>query len=253
MLQRFFLSTYRLTLLTIHILSGAILLAIRVPGRPFGWIGHYPLIQWWHNRLLSILGITVTIRGDTNLDGSAVLVCNHVSWVDIPLLGGLAPLSFISKAEVKGWPLIGWMAARSGTLFMERGKVSAATAIVRSSAEVIRQGAHILFFPEGMTTDGHEVAKFYPTLFRSALEADVDVIPIAIRYLHADTGSPHETVPYFGDDVLILNLLQLVGVTDVVAEITILEPLEQAKDNNARVLSELARSHISDIVSTMDR
>ncbi len=106
----------------LHLLTGAALLAIpmalpRALGHRPGWVS--ALTCWWYRRLCRILRIRVEAVGA--LAPRILLVANHVSWLDIPVLGAQGDIAFLSKAEIRAWPLIGWMSAVTGTLFIHRG------------------------------------------------------------------------------------------------------------------------------------
>ena len=104
-----------------HLISGATIALGVAGGRKLGlqlrWVPD--VVRWWHARLCRALGLRIEVRGA--LVPSALLVANHVSWLDIPVLGSLGRIDFLAKTEVGGWPLIGWMARVAGTLFIARG------------------------------------------------------------------------------------------------------------------------------------
>ncbi|HAG20761.1 MAG TPA: 1-acyl-sn-glycerol-3-phosphate acyltransferase, partial [Pseudomonas sp.] len=110
------------------------------------------LTRWFLARLAATLPFRVRVTGE--LPAQPMLwVANHVSWCDIPLLGMLAPLSFLAKAEVRAWPALGWLAQAAGTLFIRRGSGDAAL-VNRQLTTHLLQGRHLLIFPEGTSTDG---------------------------------------------------------------------------------------------------
>jgi 1-acyl-sn-glycerol-3-phosphate acyltransferase len=94
-------------------------------------------------------------------------VSNHVSWTDIPLLGALQPLSFLSKAEVRDWPVAGWLAHKGGTQFIRRG-AGDSSQVGQQLTRHLQQGHHLLIFPEGTTTDGLALRTFHGRLLSSA-------------------------------------------------------------------------------------
>lgn len=158
--------------------------------------------SWWHNRLADILGLRVSVSG-YRPQAPVLLVSNHVSWMDIIVLGGLTHTDFLSKYEVRQWPLIGWLAAMAGTLFIRRGHGQAATVSDRI-AERLGQPGVLTLFPEGTTTDGRTVRPFFSRLFAAAVETGTDVVPVALRY-HID-GALDPVAPYTDDQSLLDNL-----------------------------------------------
>lgn len=136
---------------------------------------------YYHRILCLLLGITVTIKGLKPVT-PALLVSNHVSWLDIPILSSVMPLSFIAKREVGGWPLFGWMAKLQRCVFVNRDKRHSTG---KSSAEIadrLHEGDTLVLFPEGTSNDGHCVMPFKSSYFGAAENLDVAVIPLTLAY-----------------------------------------------------------------------
>ncbi|CAN1599591.1 1-acyl-sn-glycerol-3-phosphate acyltransferase [Pseudomonas sp. B21-028] len=156
-------------------------------------------------RLSNALPFSVTVHGQLP-QRPMLWVSNHVSWTDIPLLGMLTPLSFLSKAEVRTWPVAGWLAAKAGSLFIRRG--SGDSQLIRKQMSRHLEQAHpLLMFPEGTTTDGRSLRTFHGRLLSAAIDADVALQPVAIRYLR--NGEPDSLAPFIGDDDLLSHLMRL--------------------------------------------
>lgn len=177
--------------------------------------------SWFMARLTAALPFRVTVSG--KLPPQPMLwVSNHVSWTDIPLLGMLAPLSFLSKAEVRTWPVAGWLALKAGTLFIRRG--SGDSKLIQKQMGQHLLGKHsLVIFPEGTTTDGRSLRTFHGRLLSSSIETEVPVQPVAIQYLR--NGKPDQIAPFIGDDDLLSHLRRLFAneVSDV--HIQLLEPI----------------------------
>ncbi|MDE1163912.1 MAG: lysophospholipid acyltransferase family protein [Pseudomonas sp.] len=157
-------------------------------------------------------------------------VSNHVSWTDIPLLGMLSPLSFLSKAEVRTWPVAGWLALKAGTLFIRRG--SGDSQLIRKQmTQHLSHDCSLLIFPEGTTTDGRALRTFHGRLLASAVEAQVPLQPVAIRYLR--DGKPDPLAPFIGDDDLLSHLLRLFANNVGEVEIHLLAPIATAGQERA--------------------
>ena len=142
------------------------------------------------------LGFQVATRG-TFSSRPVLYVCNHISWSDIPILGSMVPLRFLSKAEVGHWPVIGWLAKQAGTLFIQRGSGKAGQ-VRREIADTLISGQSVLVFPEGTTSAGITVLPFHSRLLQAAADAGVDIQPISIGYLR--NGHPDHLAPFIGDD-----------------------------------------------------
>jgi len=158
-------------------------------------------------RLVAALPFEVKVQGE--LPQQPMLwVCNHVSWTDIPLLGMLTPLSFLSKAEVRHWPLAGWLAEKAGTLFIRRGGGDAQRLREQISTQLGQQRP-LLIFPEGTTTDGRTLRTFHGRLLAGAIDQGIPVQPVAIRYIR--NGEIDPIAPFVGNDDLVSHLLRLFG------------------------------------------
>jgi len=241
---------YRIALLLLHAALGVILTLLltrprqAAPGPVFDAIA-----CWWRVRVARILNLELRVRGRP-LDGPALLVANHVSWLDIPVLGWIPTISFLSKAEVRSWPVIGWLAARGGTLFIRRGARGSADNAAEQITWHLVRGRKVLLFPEGTTTDGSGVRTFHPRLFASAMLAGVPVQPIALRYTLPQgqaRGTPHPSAPFIGDDTFPAHLWRVLGEGRIVVEIEFLAPLI-AQEHDRKTLAQTAQQQIARVV-----
>lgn len=203
------------------IVAGALGIAERC-AIPVSALRKQRLTQWFLTRLAAALPFRLRVTGELPTQ-PMLWVANHVSWCDIPLLGMLAPLSFLAKAEVRAWPALGWLAQAAGTLFIRRGGGDAAL-VNRQLATQLVQGRHLLIFPEGTSTDGTDVRTFHPRLFACALEAGCAVQPVAIRYWR--NGKPDTVAPFVGDDELPDHLRRLLTSDICDVEIQLLPPID---------------------------
>lgn len=163
--------------------------------------------------------------GKTASVPSGMLVANHISWLDIFVINAFAPAAFVSKDDVRNWPLIGWLCTRTETIFLERGSRAAAQRARETMVAQLQAGAHVTVFPEGTTSAGDRVLPFHAALFQGAIDARMPVLPLALRYLDAD-GQPSRAPAYDGDITLMQCLLAIVRAGGLVAEIRILSPLD---------------------------
>lgn len=224
--------TYRLSALGLHIGAGFVL-AVGSGALFWQYRRHQvPLIQWWLRRLTGILGLNIRVHG-TPIDGPKLWISNHVSWVDIPVLGGQFPLYFLSKAEVAHWPLLGRLAKAAGTLFIKRGSGDAGK-VAGQFNEHLQAGRNVLFFPEGTTTDGYAVKRFFAKLFTAAVETQCAIQPVVICYRHEDGLHPY--VPFIGDDEFFSHALDLLAEEPIDVDVMVL-PAEAAGARDARTLA----------------
>jgi 1-acyl-sn-glycerol-3-phosphate acyltransferase len=207
-------------------------------------------VRAWLAAAPGVLGARVRVQGRERLDAldgqPQLWLPNHVSWLDIPVLGGLAPgVVFLAKSEIRRWPVIGRLARFAGTAFIERGRGS------RQASEVIGQaldrGRRMVVFAEGTTSDGRQVRRYHPRLLGPAVERQLPVVPIAIRY-HDATGR-RTTAPAFIDDEGIWpSLWRVIGTPGIEVIVDILPPLWPAADDSRSALAARARRAVAAVV-----
>lgn len=228
---------WRLLRVGLHILSGVLqalwLGAGRDPHRPELLVAK----QRWCRRLLAILNVDVQVHGPL-LGGPVMLVGNHVSWLDIPVIASVRPCYFLSKAEVAGWPVIGWLARSVGTLFIRRGAGESRNKAAEIEAR-LALGHSILVFPEGTTTDGVGVRRFFPQLFVAA-GAAAPVQPVAIRYRDRH-GAVDTGLAFIGDDEFHHHLWRVLGRRRIRVRLSFAGPLA---GEDPKALAQRARGEI---------
>lgn len=194
----------------------------------------------WCRRLVEVLGVEWSVSG--KLPESGAVVSNHLSYLDILVYGAVCPFVMVAKSEVKGWPLLGWITARAGTVYVRRGGGPSTYAAVNGAmAAAYRSGLPVLFFPEGTTTDGQSgVLPFRRGLFHSVLNEGVPLRTAAVRYEVADRdANVARDVCWWGDAYLGPHLFRLLGLDGVKAEIQFGDVVTARVDRF--VLSECAR------------
>ncbi|WP_397451500.1 lysophospholipid acyltransferase family protein [Pseudomonas sp. NA-150] len=185
--------------------------------------------RWFMARLTAALPFRVTVTGELPRE-PMLWVSNHVSWTDIPLLGMLSPLSFLSKAEVRTWPVAGWLALKAGTLFIRRGSGDSRL-IQRQMTQHLQKHDGLMIFPEGTTSDGRSLRTFHGRLLSSAIDAGVPLQPVAIRYLR--DGKPCPIAPFIGDDDLLSHLRRLFANEQGDVHIQLLKPIVSENQERA--------------------
>ncbi|MEV7600719.1 lysophospholipid acyltransferase family protein [Kitasatospora sp. NPDC089797] len=248
----------RLTACLLTVLTG-VLLSLPVRLLPYGTRDR--LIRLWARVLLRTLGVTVHLGtprapwrpgapGSAGAAGGravgadgALVVANHVSWLDIPLLAAGRPGRSLAKTEVRKWPVLGPLVAWGGTVFLDRDRLRTLPDTVAAVAEVLRSGHPVIVFPEGSTWCGRESGRFRPALFQAAVEAGAFVQPVTIRYRLAD-GRPTSAPAFIGDEGLLTSLARVVAVRGLVADVTFLPPIPPPgpQPTRAGARRELARA-----------
>lgn len=181
------------------------------------------LYIWWNQFICRLFHARITIKGEINNSPTLFLV-NHISWFDIPVLGAQKPLHFLSKAEVRHWPLIGWLAHKAGTLFIWRGAPGAAQKSLDEITQCLEQGHSVVIFPEGTTSDGSSLRQFHGRLLQAAIDAQVRIQPVALRYPDKDGINTH--VPYIDDMSFMDSLIGLTYSPTLQVELHFLKPVD---------------------------
>jgi 1-acyl-sn-glycerol-3-phosphate acyltransferase len=163
-------------------------------------------VQQWSRRMLDALGIELRVEGQPPGDGPVLLVANHISWLDILVMHAARHCRFVSKSDVKDWPLIGTMATGAGTLYIERASRRDALRVVHHMAESLRRGEIVAVFPEGTTSEGTDLLPFHGNLIQAAIATDVPVQPVSLDFIDAADGTRSLSPCYVGDDTLVASV-----------------------------------------------
>ncbi|MDP5008043.1 MAG: 1-acyl-sn-glycerol-3-phosphate acyltransferase [Glaciimonas sp.] len=183
-------------------------------------------IRHWSIKLLAICRVTVQLRnpGKFELTSHALIVSNHVSWLDIFVINSVQPCRFVAKSDIRDWPLIGWLCDKSGTIFITRGKRSDVRRIFQGLVSSIQAGERIAFFPEGTTAAQGSVLPFHANLFEAAIDAQAPIQPYAVRYLNND-GSLHRAADFIGDMTFAQSMITILKAPSMRAELIQCAPM----------------------------
>ena len=185
-------------------------------------------IQNWSAQLLNMCGMQVRVVGDIQAipkDTGRFWVSNHVSWLDIFAINAVQPMRFVGKDDIQTWPVIGWLVARSDTIFISRSNRAAALAANDIIGNALQGGANIAIFPEGTSTDGHQLRPFKHSLFQAPISAAVPVQTLCVRY-PLPNGDLNPAPAYHGDISLWQTLVALLQQPQSVVEVHILSALD---------------------------
>jgi len=203
----------------------------------------YAMTLRWSRMLMAVCGVKVRLQGTPVMSGPVMWVANHVSWVDIFVLNSVRPTAFVAKSEIRKWPLIGWLVAGAGTIFIERGRRYAVRVVAEELERRFEQGEVVGLFPEGTTSAGHDVQPFHSSLFEAAIHAGVDIQPVALRFKHR--GRRSDYLAFVGEQNLMQNLWRLLGTTGACVELVFLPvmPGEQCRqEGRSRVAAHAHRA-----------
>jgi 1-acyl-sn-glycerol-3-phosphate acyltransferase len=180
-------------------------------------------IKRWSIWVSRMLGLKLTVHGkiDPAIE-SALIVANHSSWLDIVVVNSIQPSAFIAKAEIEKWPVVGLLVARSGTLFIERGKRHAVHKVLQDAVGRLTHDRFVAVFPEGTTNDGTHLLPFHGNMMEAAIRAQVPVQPLAIAYVDG-TGTLSEAVKFVGNTTFVGSLFKVLADSEIQANVTILQ------------------------------
>ena len=194
-------AVWRLLRLVGHIAQGLWVVALRFP--TLSPDQQHARVQVWSQQLLALAGVHLRVVVQPPLTGPVMLVANHISWLDIPVMHAARHCRFVSKSDVKGWPLIGTLATAAGTLYIERSSRRDALRMVRSMQEALERGEVRAVFPEGTTGDGRAMLPFHANLIQAAVAAQSPVQPVGLRFADRATGATSFAPSYIGDETLV--------------------------------------------------
>lgn len=197
--------------------------------------GRLLLARLWARAVVRAFGVRLTVTGAPPGGGPALVVANHVSWLDIPVVATVLPGRMVAKREVRGWPVLGALAAHGGTLFLDRDGLRRLPGTVREVAGALAAGGRVTVFPEGSTWCGRAGGRFRPAFFQAAVDTGSDVRPVRIDY------RPTGAAAYVGEDPLGASLWRVVRVPRLTAEIRILDPISAIQYPDRRLLAAAAQ------------
>lgn len=214
--------SYKLSRAVLHTLSG--FWTIRARFHRFSVPEREQQVNAWARKMLSISGIELVVKGEPLATGPVLLVANHVSWLDILVMHSAGYCRFVSKAEVRRWPLVGTLAAGAGTLFIERQSRRDAHRVVHHMVEHLQDGQVLAVFPEGTTSDGLSLLPFHGNLIQAAITANVPVQALSLRFIDRRTGAVSHAPRYIDDDTLLSSVWRTLTARELMAEVTIGTP-----------------------------
>lgn len=234
-------AAWRALRVVLHVLHGMAIVALRFPRLDVH--GRQARIAWWSAGLLAALGVRLRADG-VYRPGATLLVINHVSWLDIAAVHAVCPRArFVSKADVRHWPLLGWLIGAVGTLFIERERKRDALRVVHQMAQALEAGDTVAVFPEGTTGDGHSLLPFHGNLLQAAIATATPVQPVALRYSEpGHVVSP--TVAWVGATTLAHSVWHIAGARGLEVSVQALDARGSAHADR-RALAAVLREDIA--------
>jgi 1-acyl-sn-glycerol-3-phosphate acyltransferase len=238
----------RLPLLVLLLFTGlaVVLLAFPLSGEAF----RRAAIRRWSRALCAACGLRLVelpAPGAAPLSAlppGRLILANHISWLDIFAINALCPVAFVAKAEIARWPLIGTLVARTGTLFIERGRRHAVHRMVEHIAHALRDGARVAVFPEGTTGDGASLLPFHANLLQAAIVDGTPVWPVGLIYRDS-TGARARAVEFLGETTFVASMWRILGARDLSCEVHPLAELAPRPGETRHALSARVREGLA--------
>lgn len=221
-----------------HLFGGLIWVAVAFPF--FSLARRRRIRQRWSQALLRQFGFNLKVEGALPTT-AGLIAANHVSWIDIFAVNALTSVAFVSKDDVIHWPIIGTLARHNETIFLQRGSRGHAHTIGRTMASRLESGNWLAVFPEGTTTDGTHLHPFHGALLQPAIDADVPVTPVAIRY--EDVNGNRSLLPAYANEISLWeSFCAILSARQLIIRITIGEPIRVDPGTGNQGRKKLAQS-----------
>ncbi len=201
-------------------------------------------VRDWTRHMLHILNVELVVLGEPPQSGPLLQVANHISWLDILVMNAAQPSRFVSKADVRRWPVLGTLITGAGTLYIERESRRDAMRVVHHMAEALRAGDVISVFPEGTTGDGIELLPFHANLLQAAIVTRTPVLPVGLSFVDRESGAPSNAPTYIGDTTLLVSIWRTVANGRVRAVLRYGEP-EHAGGMDRRAWAHVLRATVA--------
>lgn len=222
---------YRWPLVAAHLLKGVALV------KTLGYASDEARIAKYQADLVSLIGVNVRVLGQP-ADETSLWACNHISWVDAPIIGSFPGCVSVAKYEVSEWPLIGDLVKAGDTLFIKRG-ANQANQVRDQMVEILDEGRNVVVYPEATTTAGNQVSYVFPRLLSAATQAAVPIQPISVRYSNAANGE--SIAPYIDNMDFMPHLRRLMAEKRIDCTIEFLPLIDSAQPRDD-IANELRQS-----------
>ena len=211
------------------------------------------LMRDWSAHVLNVMNIRLTIALATSTscaNTTHLLVANHVSWLDVLVIQSMQPRVFVAKSEVSHWPLVGYLAKACGVIFVDRSSPSSAKKMVEDVTIALQHGYSVAGFPEGTSSEGHEVSLFHANLFEAAIHRDIGVLPMALRYTNSETRSLCLKAAFVGEIGFIKSVHQIMSQRSIHVDVNFGEPL-LPQGHSRRTLAHLSHHSVVNQLITL--
>ena len=182
------------------------------------------VVNNWSKILCRVCGIKIQSKG-LKQGNPVLIVANHISWLDIPIIHSQKLLGFIAKSEIGNWPMFGILIKSGEVVLIKRGKHESRKKVLELMQQRLRQNRSIGVFPEGKATNGDKLGHFHRQLMQAAIETQVPIQAVAIKFIHAD-GTRNKDIGFRPHEKFIPNILRILTLPGCTAELNFCEPLD---------------------------
>jgi 1-acyl-sn-glycerol-3-phosphate acyltransferase len=242
--SQLFVRGFRFCRLLLHFATGMLKVALVYPH--ISVERQRDMVQRWAHKLLSVLNIELRIQGELPAGVAMLLASNHISWLDNFVIHSLCPAHFVAKSEIRDWPVMGWLVAHTGALFIERARRHHTLKINQDMMAALARGESVALFPEGSTGTGDHIKPFHSSLLQAAVGGNCVVAPIGLRYV-APNGLQTHAADYVGDTNFLTSLQSILAMQKIVAQVYIGAAISAA-EKNRRELALEAQSAIAGLL-----
>lgn len=207
------------------------------------------VVNTWSRILCSVCGLKMIARGKRQ-ENPVLLVANHVSWIDIPVIHSYKLAGFVAKAEISKWPILGWIAKSGETLFIARGKHESRKKVLQLIDARLNQGRSIALFPEGKATNGDQLEQFHRQLMQAAVETRVPIQAIAIKYINED-GNRNKKIGFKENETFMNNVFRILSLPSCTVELNFCEVIETT-EKSARELARITHAQVARVLAKND-
>ncbi|TNC23367.1 lysophospholipid acyltransferase family protein [Amycolatopsis alkalitolerans] len=214
-----------------------------------------PLARLIFRSVLRAFGVRLVVHGGEEFrrgeaGRGALVVNNHISWLDIVAVNAVRPMRALAKKEIAAWPVLGGLVARGGSIFLDRERLSTLPATMAELADALRGGSLVSVTPEGTTWCGLAAGRFAPATFQAAIDGGVPVRPLALRYRLGD-GRETTQPAFIGPESLIDSLRRVARLRGLVLEVFVCEEIAPGRAADRRELAALAESAVHSALGTV--
>lgn len=204
-------------------------------------------VQAWALELLALWGVHLKVLGQPVLSGPALMVSNHISWLDILVMHAACHCRFVAKSEIRHWPLVGALTTAGQSLYIERASSRDAMRVVHRMRDALLAGDVLGVFPEGSTGTGEVLLPFHGNLLQAAISADVPLQPVALRFIDPLSGAPSLAPCYVADDTLVGSIWRTLRAPALRACVRYGQP-QWAQGRGRRQWAEDVRTSVQDLL-----